>query len=235
MAKAAFILLPLLAVADQGIPEALDQDDVCSDPSCALGLLHVRGNATSEGPGLLHLGVACDWISRRLQTISQDEKQDGRGHQTVVGQFAVDDVCRRVLFGPLHRSSPVELEPELQVMKERPASINPPARLARGHLRMVQLQLEQRRNYAPELQVCVEGRCMCNDGYVAFNGKCYKTTTTTTTPETTTGTWPDVVTSKPAWVPPPPPPRPHNVPAPAPPPLVGREAVLTGLKASLRK
>ena len=74
MAKA-LLLLPLLAAADgiatDGIHEALDQDgawkvdesqgacrcetvvsedDTCSDPSCALGLLHVRGNATSEGP-----------------------------------------------------------------------------------------------------------------------------------------------------------------------------------------
>ena len=112
---------------------------------------------------------------------------------------------------------------------------------------------------------CVKGRCLCNDGYVAFKGKCYKTATTTAEPETTslactslegwgwgwgwggggcwgwgwvglggvgwgddsslpsestsadcerqhaprTGTWPDVVTSKPAYVPPPPPPPRH--------------------------
>ncbi|CAJ1330972.1 unnamed protein product [Effrenium voratum] len=65
---------------------------------------------------------------------------------------------------------------------------------------------------------CEDGKCICEDGYVAFGGKCYGTTTTSTT---TTDTWPDVVTNKPVWHPPPvhPAPAPAHAPAaPAPAP-----------------
>mmetsp|Transcript_112457 Transcript_112457/g.157705 ORF Transcript_112457/g.157705 Transcript_112457/m.157705 type:complete len:242 (+) Transcript_112457:57-782(+) len=190
MAKA-LLLLPLLAAAD-GIHEALDQDDTCSDPSCALGLLHVRGNATSEEaadyqPGR-ETGVSCMWSNcdtaklgdvtcHHFRCICKDKAQWSEEKKTCVeesaSQVSQDTGGTCSWFG---------------------------CSKSRGEVS------------------CVKGRCLCNDGYVAFKGKCYKTTTTTAEPETTTGTWPDVVTSKPAYVPPPPPPpRHHDAPAPSPP------------------
>ncbi|CAE7423580.1 unnamed protein product [Symbiodinium microadriaticum] len=197
MAKA-LLLLPLLAAADgiaaDGIHEALDQDDTCSDPSCALGLLHVRGNATSEEvadyqPGR-ETGVSCMWSNcdtaklgdvtcHHFRCICKDKAQWSEERKTCVeesaSQVSQDTGGTCSWFG---------------------------CSKSRGEVS------------------CVKGRCLCNDGYVAFKGKCYKTTTTTAAPETTTGTWPDVVasfTTKPFVPPPPPPARHHDAPAPSPP------------------
>ncbi|CAJ1417561.1 unnamed protein product, partial [Effrenium voratum] len=190
-------LLPLALLAPAACYDesaALDKDDVCTDEECALRLLHMRANASR--------GNASDKVDYQPGRETGVSCMWAACDTNKLGKLVECHHWRCVcLTGAKWSEESATCEAEEKASQDTGGTCS---WFACGESR------------GPTK--CEDGKCICEDGYVAFGGKCYGTTTTSTT---TTDTWPDVVTNKPVWHPPPvhPAPAPAHAPAaPAPAP-----------------